>query len=465
MRSLKLQDGTFAPQALIVTIYMMIKDLLARPDEQTRAKRQALSAFVIRVLSAGFAYLSQIFLARLLGQFEYGIFAYVWIWVIIVGHITCFGFNESVIRFVPRYLQRGQLERLAGYLHFSQLATFFASLMIAIAGMALLYLFEDVVTDHYVLPLFLAAICVPLFALTDMQEGVARGFDWVGTALIPPYLLRPVLLILGVAAALWWGAPATATTALAVAIVTTFLTLLVQMAMVRRQIADETPLPSQRRYSPALWLRAALPLILVDSFDLLQTYADLFVLNLYVPPDQLAIYFATARTVALVSFIHFAVSATALQKFSAYQASGAKDKLHSFAHATTRWTFWPALAATALILVLGYPLLWMFGGNFTAGYPLMFILALGFVLHATSGQAEFLLTMLGHQDKVMVVLLATLFANLVLNFALVPAFGLYGAAAATAATLTLKGLIFSRLARRVTGIETLLFRLPPSNAR
>ena len=234
------------------------------------------------------------------------------------------------------------------------------------------------------------------------------------------------------------------------------------MLMLRRKLDRHAPQPDSRHYKPTYWLKAALPLILADSFYLLQTYADLFVLNLYVPPDQLAVYFATTKTVGLVSFIHYAVGAAAQQKFSAYQTSGEIEELHGFVHATTRWTFWPALAATTGILALGYPLLWMFGANFTAGYPVMFVLALGILLHASMGQAEYLLNMLGHQNKVAVVLFGTLFANLFLNFALVPQFGLYGAAAATSATLALQGFVFAAVARRVAGIETFLAWLPGS---
>ena len=49
--------------------------------------------------------------------------------------------------------------------------------------------------------------------------------------------------------------------------------------------------------------------------------------------------------------------------------------LAALAASTVRWTFWPSLAAIALILAFGKPILWLFGPDFQAGYPLMFILA------------------------------------------------------------------------------------------
>jgi O-antigen/teichoic acid export membrane protein len=45
-------------------------------DETQRA---AVFAFVIHVASTGLAYLSQVFLARWMGSFEYGAFIFAWV--------------------------------------------------------------------------------------------------------------------------------------------------------------------------------------------------------------------------------------------------------------------------------------------------------------------------------------------------------------------------------------------------
>ncbi len=435
---------------------LLLQNLGAGSDAQSHAGRQAIGAFAIRVASAALAYLGQIFLARLLGQFEYGVFAYVWIWVIILGQISALGFGQSIIRFVPRYLEKSRPQHLQGYLRFAQGVVLLGSTFIALLAAAVLYLFAAQISNLYVWPLFLAVICIPLIAFADLQEGIARGFGWVNMALVPPYLMRPLLLIAGLALAIWLGAPVTAATAVGVAIGSTWLALVAQMLLLRRKIARQTQQAAQRAYKPRYWIKAALPLILVDSFYLLQTYADLLVLNLYVPPDQLAVYFATVKTVGLVSFIHYAVGAATQQRFSGLQAVGARQELATFVQTTTHWTFWPALLATFGILALGYPLLWLFGANFTTGYPLMFMLAAGILLHASMGQAEYLLNMLGHQNKVAMILFATLLINLGLNFALVPAFGLAGAAFATTLTLALQGALFSIVAYRAEGLKTWL---------
>ena len=90
--------------------------LLFTADERGEAGRISLIAFVIRVVSAVIAFVSQVLLARWMGSFEYGIFVLVWTTMIIVGNLACLGFHTSVIRFIPEYRERGMLPELRGIL-------------------------------------------------------------------------------------------------------------------------------------------------------------------------------------------------------------------------------------------------------------------------------------------------------------------------------------------------------------
>ena len=78
------------------------------------ARRMSLIAFAIRLVSAAIAFVSQILLARWMGDFEYGIFVLVWTAAIIAGNLSCFGFATSIIRFVPQYRATGSNDELRG---------------------------------------------------------------------------------------------------------------------------------------------------------------------------------------------------------------------------------------------------------------------------------------------------------------------------------------------------------------
>src|SRR5690606_15174450 len=102
---------------------------------------------------------------------------------------------------------------------------------------------------------------------------------------------------------------------------------------------------------------------------------------------------------------------------------------------TVSWTFWPSVAMGVAVLVVGKPLLMLFGPGFDAGYLLLFVLVPGVIARASVGPAESLLTMSGNQSICAAVYGVTLAVNVMLNVMLIPAFGLWGAAVAMAAAL------------------------------
>ena len=80
--------------------------VMADTSVSGQAQRMSLVAFSIRIISAAIAFVSQILLARWVGQFEYGIFVLVWTAAVIAGNLSCFGFHTTIIRFAPQYLTK-----------------------------------------------------------------------------------------------------------------------------------------------------------------------------------------------------------------------------------------------------------------------------------------------------------------------------------------------------------------------
>src|SRR5262249_56516981 len=96
-------------------------------NEASLTRKLAGTIFVIRVLSAGLAYLSQILLARWMGGSDYGIYVYVWTWVLLLGSIMDFGISTSAQKIIPEYRTRGEQARLRGFLSGSRWMTFAVS--------------------------------------------------------------------------------------------------------------------------------------------------------------------------------------------------------------------------------------------------------------------------------------------------------------------------------------------------
>jgi O-antigen/teichoic acid export membrane protein len=187
------------------------------------------------------------------------------------------------------------------------------------------------------------------------------------------------------------------------------------------------------------------------------TYTDVLVLRHFRPPDDVAHYFAAAKTLSLVAFIYFSVAAAVAHRIASIHVSGDRKALADFASTTVRWTFWPSLGATALILALGKPMLWLFGPDFVDAYPLMFILAVSLIARAAVGPAERMLNVMGEQRMCALVYACAFAINLAGAFALAPRFGGLGVAIAMAAAVVAESVLLFVVAKRRLGLHLFIF--------
>lgn len=436
-----------------------LAEIVAGDDPRSLAQRMALIAFVIRVVSAAIAFVSQIIMARMMGEFEYGIFVFVWVLVVIFGNLSCLGFHSTVVRFLPQYSTRSAFAEIRGLTAAAHTFSIVSATVLALVGLLGLWMFGQHLDSYYVVPVYLGIFCLPMIALGDVLEGTARAHSWAVVALSPTYLVRPLLILVFLVAAVLLGAPHTAQTAMAAALGATYVTSIVQFFQIGRRLRLAY-LKGPRRLEFGTWIRVALPIFLIEGFGFLLTNSDVIVVGLFLDPDSVAIYYAASKTMALVHFVLFSVKAAAAPRFSALYGQGDRTGLARFAGETVRWSFWPSLAVGLGMLLVGDFLLSLFGPAFTAGYGVMVILLLGIVAKAAVGPGEVLLTMAGQQKLCMVLYAVALAANIGLNITLIPLFGIEGAAAATAGAMAIEAILLFVAVRRMLGITIFAFAAP-----
>lgn len=433
-------------------LFARVKAILADKSDSRIAQLIAGKVFLVRVGSALIALVSQVLLARWMGSFDFGIYIYAWTWVLMIGTVSDMGLSSAARRFIPEYTELKQFDLLRGFLSGSRWLASAIATAVGLAGMGVVTLAKPWLGNYEIIPLYLACATIPIYGLVQVQAGIAQSYDWPNLALMPFYVIRQLAIIVLLGAAYLMGAPTHAVSAMIVALVAAWAVTLGQMVVLDRRLRREVP-RGGKQYAVKSWLGTSLPIFVVEGFYLLLTYVDILTLEHYRSPNEVAVYYAAARILAIVAFIYFAISGATTHKFSEYFVAGDSKRLASFFAETVRWTFWPSLVACVGILAFGIPLLELFGKGFASGYDVMFILAVGMLARAAVGPAERLLNMLGERTPCALTYAGAFAVNLGLCIVLIPGFGIEGAAMATSAAIVCESISLYIVAKRRLGFH------------
>jgi O-antigen/teichoic acid export membrane protein len=242
-----------------------VRAWLADGSDRSITQRVASAAFVIRVFSAALIYGSQILFARWMGSFEFGIYVYVWTWVLLVGDLADLGLASAAQRFIPEYTRRKSFDLLRGFLLRSRWLAVMSAIAVAIVAASLVQLIKPWLADYVVIPLSIACITLPFYALMQIQDGIARSYDWIDLALVPPYVTRHLVMLALMATAFLAGFPTNAETAIAAVVVSFALTVVAQSVALNRRLA-RTVVAGDGRGEVKAWFAISLPILMVDAF-------------------------------------------------------------------------------------------------------------------------------------------------------------------------------------------------------
>ena len=131
--------------------------------EASVTRRLAGTIFIIRVFSAALAYFSQVLLARWMGGSDYGIYVYVWTWVLLLGSMMDFGISSSAQKIIPEYRTRGEHALLRGFLAGSRWMTFVVSAVVSALLAGLVKLLSPWIGAGEVVPLYIGCAHIASF--------------------------------------------------------------------------------------------------------------------------------------------------------------------------------------------------------------------------------------------------------------------------------------------------------------
>ncbi len=189
------QSATASSAGMIARLRAMAGRFFGGSSEASVTKRLAGTIFIIRVVSAAMAYASQILLARWMGGSDYGVYVYVWTWVLLLGSMMDFGISASAQKIIPEYRARGEHALLRGFLSGSRWMTFAVSSVVSLLLAGLVKILSPWIDANAVVPLYIGCLTLPAFVVANTQDGIARSHDWMRLGLMPQFIVRQSLII------------------------------------------------------------------------------------------------------------------------------------------------------------------------------------------------------------------------------------------------------------------------------
>jgi O-antigen/teichoic acid export membrane protein len=419
--------------------------------------REAGGAFVVRVIGAGVAFGAQVLLARWMGARSYGIFTFVWTWITVLVLFGRLGVDKALIRYVPGYRDDQRWEKLRGLLQFGGRLVGAVCVGLSVVGAAVVWWFRGGMPEGQLVTFWVAFLMLPLLGLMQTGKGALQAFKSAIRAYIPDLVVRHVAVV-AVGGLLFLSVPGRLSAPQGMAAM--LMAVLCCLVLTGWWLAQTAPAETWRAdtvWDSKTWMSSMVPMMLIAGMHLLLKRTDLIMLGLLVGPEAAGTYGAAARVSELSYF--------GLQSANAIMAPLIAELYHSDRHSdlqqivtwTARGSFGLYLIVAAALVGAGTYVLALFGDAFVAGYGALVLLLGGQFANTAAGSVGFLMMMTGHEKESAQILAVAVTINILLNYGLIPVYGLEGAGIATASTALLWNAWMGWYVWRTVGINATVF--------
>ena len=410
--------------------------------------------FAGTMFTAGMGYFFKIYLARVLGAEALGIYALGITLVGFVGVFNSLGLAESAVRFAAVYRAANKPQQLRALLWRGGLVLlvaniFFVAIFLGMGGGVARGFFHSPTLAQYI-PWF--AILMLLGVFTSFYGRVLAGYKEVGRrTVITSFIGSPATMLLAILMiSMGWGLRGYLLAQVLGALLVIALLLLMVWELTPAKARSLWPWPP--RLDREVWSFSA---VAVGSLllEFVMGHMDKIALGFYLGARSVGIYSVAAAAVAYVTLALNSVNQVFSPIIADLHARGEAAMLGRLYKALTKWVLGLTLPLAITVIVCAHPIMRIFGHDFEAGWPILIIGTAGQLVNCGVGSVGLLLWMSGNQHRLLRVQVVMAGVMTVANIALIPVWGVIGAAVAAAVTNAGTNIWNLLVVRRVLGLS------------
>ncbi|HEY3520621.1 MAG TPA: oligosaccharide flippase family protein [Rhodanobacteraceae bacterium] len=417
-------------------------------------RRGTSGALLVQVGGAGLSLIVNVVLARLVGKTEYGVYTLVFSWMSVLSVFALLGQSSSVVRFVPTYIHRQEWGTLRGLRRGASAIVLLASIVIMLIGAFIVFALRRRLGSNLELTLLVGFLLLPLVTQLGLNGAFFRGFKRAVRSGAYDNVVRPLVLVglvLVLVLALGWRL--TAPGVMAASVVATLVTLVGSEWRLTR-VWPAAARGAQPSYDVPAWFKLGRQLFFLAAMGIANNRADVLILGALAGAVVVGPYYAAVRLAALAVYGLSAVNTILAPMIAESYVAGEHDKMAKMVHHAAKLTFVVTMAVALPLAIAGHWILGLFGKGFAeAAYVPLLIILLGQCINATAGPVGFLMTMTRYEREAPWFTGGAALLNVLLSLALIPPFGLIGAAIATAFSTIAWNLTALVFVRRKLGVN------------
>ncbi|MEL6811526.1 MAG: oligosaccharide flippase family protein [Bacteroidota bacterium] len=351
----------------------------------------------IKFLSALFAFLNALLLARYLSVQDFGTYVLAFTTITVLSVPVSFGLPNMMVRYVSKYQVAknfGAIKGLLGRSNFLVLLTITFTMIVAYVLYAVWWnQYDRVVVETF----WYGFILLPLIVFSSLHSSVLMGLKYMVLGQLPESFIRNALLLVGIIAMVLFGQNLTPQWAMlihifaaAIALIAGYVFLQAKLLRKLRQIPPE--------FHNKQWLKAATPFGITSGVQIVKARLIHYVLVYFGSLEAVAVFDVALRGANLVAFTLDALNKAISPYLSTAFELNNHETLQRIVTKTTRIVFVFALPVAMIFMMGGESLLdFLFGKEYISAYIPLLILCVGQLINAATGSAGTLLNMTGHQ--------------------------------------------------------------------
>ncbi len=397
-------------------------------------------------------YVTQIALAWMYGPAQFGAYALGITLVQMANILAQLGVDNGVVRFVAHYRTQRDAARVRGTVFVALgipfvLSLLLTGLMFSAAGFLAGRVFDEPSLEA-VFKLFsisLPALTVMNMALFATQAFMNQRYTAYVQQILQPLTNLTFIVVLYFLGAQILGAAVAYIASMSIGCV---MALYCLIRVFPNLVDRESPV----RFETRTLLSASWPMTVFSFTQRANLWVAVLVVGIFATTSAVGVFNAAARTAALAALVLYAFNGILSPMISSLYARGKLEDLGRLYQDVSRWVFTGGLAVFLLTVVLGRDLMAVFGPEFVAGWVVLVILAGGELFNSAVGPTQRVLSMTRHQKVLMFATAGSAVICVGANFALVPGYGILGAAVATALATALANVVTVLYVRRLLGV-------------